>query len=233
MAVGYGDGRVSIGPTTVGRVAVTKVTAVPALTPRIRLDLSWTLGHVASAGDGNPPEAYLLTDFGGELRLGADDRFVGTLVRDRSRHALRSFGYVDTQAGSVALDLGRHGLERMEEHRAGAALELRMQLWTRIEMGGGTTDSRVEGIELKFPRDDWIGVLGVLTGARVDLLEIRYDLVYAAHYRGEPQGDRFCAGSSRPRRLPPRSPASAEGCYPHGGIREGDDRRRSPSRTDG
>ena len=183
MAVGYGDGRVSIGPTMVGRVAVTKVTAVPALAPRIRLELSWTLGHVARSGGGDSPNEYLLIDFGGELRLGADDLLVGTLVRDGSRHALRSFGYVDTQAGSVALDLGRHGLERMEEHRAGGALELRMRLWTRIEMGGQTTDARVEEIALKVSRDDWFAVLGVLTGERVDFLEIRYDLVYADRYK--------------------------------------------------
>ena len=60
MAVGYGDGRVLIGTTMVGRVAVTMVTAVPALTPRIRLDLAWTLGHVAGLGEGNPPKDYLL-----------------------------------------------------------------------------------------------------------------------------------------------------------------------------
>ncbi len=183
MAVGYGDGRVSIGPTMVGRVAVTRVTAVPALTPRIRLDLSWTLGHVVRTGDGNPPEAYVLIEFGGELRLGAGDLFVGTLVRDGSRHALHSFGYVDTQPGSVALDLGHHGLERMEEHRAGAALELRMQLWARIEIGGGTINAQVEEIALKVPQDDWLAVIGVLTGEQVELLEIPFDLVYAARYK--------------------------------------------------
>ena len=183
MAVGYGDGRVSIGPTMVGRVAVKQVTAVPALTPRIRLDLAWTLGQVVHPGEGNPPEDYLLIDFGGELGLGADDLFVGTLVRDGSRHPLRSLAYVDTQAGSVALNLGHDLLERIEEHRAGAALELRMQLWTRIEMGRETTDARIERITLKVPRDDWLAVLDVLTGEQIDLLEIRYDLVYAARYK--------------------------------------------------
>ena len=78
---------------------------------------------------------------------------------------------------------GATGCERIEEHRAGAALELRMQLWTRIEMGGETTDSQVEEIALKVSRDDWLPVLRLLTGERVDLLEIRYDLVYAARYK--------------------------------------------------
>ena len=183
MAVGYGDARVSIGLTGVGRVTVTRVTAVPALTPRIRLDLAWTLGQLIGLGQGNTPEDYLIVDFGGELRLGAGDLFVGTLVRDGSRHALRSFGYVDTQASSVALDLGRHRLERIEEHRAGAALELRMQLWTRIEMGRATTDAQVEELAFHVPRDDWLAVIGELTGEQIDLLEIRYDLVYAARYK--------------------------------------------------
>ena len=183
MAVGYGDGRVSIGRTMVGRVAATKVTAVPALAPRIRVDLAWTLGQVVRPGDSNIPEEYLLIDFGGELRLGADDLFVGTLVRDGSRHPLRSFAYVDSQAASVALDLGHRRLERIEEHRAGTALDLRMHLWTRIEMSEKTTDARVEEIALKIPQDDWLVVLGVLTGEHFDLLEIRYDLVYAARYK--------------------------------------------------
>ena len=183
MAVGYGDGRVSIGPTTVGRVAVTKVTAVPALTPRVRLDVAWTLGHFVRRGDGDSPEAYFVIGFGGELRLGADDLFVGTLVQDGSRHPLRSFAYVDTQAASVALDLGPRGLERVEEHRAGAALDLRMHLWIRIEMGGKATAAQVEEIALKIPQEDWLAVLRDLTGKHVDLLEIRYDLVYAAHYK--------------------------------------------------
>ena len=45
MTAGYGDERVTIGRSMVGRVAVTKVAAVPALRPRIRFELSWTLGH--------------------------------------------------------------------------------------------------------------------------------------------------------------------------------------------
>ena len=42
MAGGYGDGRVTIGQYLVGRVAVTDITAVAALSPRIRFGLSWT-----------------------------------------------------------------------------------------------------------------------------------------------------------------------------------------------
>lgn len=183
MAVGYGDARISIGRTMVGRVAVTKVTAVSALTPRIRLDLAWTLGQFVGLGHGDPPEDYLLIDFGGELRLGADDLFVGTLVRDGPRRPLRSFDYVDTQVASVALDLGCHRLERIEEHRAGAVLNLSMHLWTRIEMGGGATDAQVGEITFKVPRDDWLAALGAWTGEQTDLLEIRYDLVYAARYK--------------------------------------------------
>ena len=36
MAGGYGRGKVMIGPSLVGHVAVIKVTAVPAVSPRIR-----------------------------------------------------------------------------------------------------------------------------------------------------------------------------------------------------
>ena len=131
MAAGYGERRVTIRQYSVGRVAVTGITAVAALSPRIRFGLSWTLGHLSRSRDGNPPEKYHLIDFGGELRLGADDLFVGTLVRDGSSHLLRSLGYVDTQEGSVALDLGRYPLARLEECRAGGALTMKMQLWPR------------------------------------------------------------------------------------------------------
>ena len=183
MAAGYGDGRVTIGRCLVGRVAVTNVAAVPALSPRIRFGLSWTLGHLDRSGEGHPGEEYQLIDFGGELRMGADDLFVGTLVRDGSRHPFRSFGYVDTQTGSVALDLGRHRLERLEECRAGGALTMEMQLWSRIEMGEATTDARIEGIRMQIPRDDWLTALAALTGDQIDVLEIRYHLLYADSYR--------------------------------------------------
>ncbi|WP_420635702.1 hypothetical protein [Candidatus Palauibacter sp.] len=182
MAAGYGDGRVTIGHTMVGRVAVTNVTAVPALGPRIRFGLSWTLGHLIRSREGNRQDEYHLIDFGGELRVGADDLFVGQLVRDGSQQPLRSLGYVDTQGGSVALDLGRHRLEQLEECRAGGVLTMKMQLWPRIEMGGATTDARVEEIRIRIPRDDWVAALGALTGEQIDLLEIRYHLMYADGY---------------------------------------------------
>ena len=182
-AAGYGDGRVTIGQYLVGRVAVTTVAAVPALNPRIRFGLSWTLGHLARSEDGNSQGEYHLIDFGGEVRLGADDLFVGTLVRDGSRHPLRSLGYVDAQGGSVALDLDRHRLEQLEECRAGGVLTMKMQLWPRIEMGGATTDARVDEIGVQVPRDDWLAAVGTLTGEQIDLLEIRYHLAYTNRYR--------------------------------------------------
>lgn len=183
MTAGYGDERVTIGQSMVGRVAVTKVAAVPALRPRIRFELSWTLGHRHSSRGGQPQGKYEILDFGGELRVGADDLFVGTLVRDGSRHPLHSLGYVDTQAASVALDLGSRRLERLEVCRAGRALTMEMRLWARVEMGGATTDARIEGIRMRIPRDDWLAVLGALTGDQVDVLEIRYHLLYADRYR--------------------------------------------------
>ena len=183
MAAGYGAGRVTIGTSQVGRVAVTGVAAVPALSPRIRFGLSWTLGHRVSSQHGRPREEYRVVDFWSELRLGADDLLVGTLAREGRRHPLRSFDYVDTQDTSVALDLGGRRLERLEERRAGGALALTMRLWPRIEMGGATTAARVEDIRFHVPRDDWLAALHRLTGEQVDLLEIRYHLVYAGGYR--------------------------------------------------
>ncbi|WP_419936991.1 hypothetical protein [Candidatus Palauibacter sp.] len=182
MTTGYGDGRVTIGSTMVGRVAVTNVATVPALTPRIRFGLSWTLGHLVHTREGNRRDEYQLVDFGGELRLGPDDRFVGQLVRDGAAYPLRSFDYVDTQGGSVALDLGRYRLEQLEECRAGGVLIMKMQLWPRVEIGGVTTDARVEEIRFRIPRDDWLEVVRTATGEQVDVLEIRYHLMYADRY---------------------------------------------------
>lgn len=54
MAAGYGEGRVTIGISHVGRVAVTGVAAVPALNPRIRFGLSWTL-RIASVRNTDVP----------------------------------------------------------------------------------------------------------------------------------------------------------------------------------
>ena len=135
MATEYGGGQVTIGPHLIGHVAVTNVTAVPALSPRIRFGLSWTLGHRHRSGEASPPgDEYRLIDFEGELRVGAGDLFVGTLVRDESRHPIRSLAYVQTQGGSVALDLDGHRLERLEEHRAGGVLTMKMQLWGTVNL---------------------------------------------------------------------------------------------------
>ena len=46
LTASCGSGGVTIGTSTVGTVAVTGLSAVPALTPRIHFDLSWTLGHL-------------------------------------------------------------------------------------------------------------------------------------------------------------------------------------------
>ena len=100
MAAGYGEGRVTIGRYLAGRVAVTDITAVAALSPRIRFGLSWTLGHLARAGDGNHPEEYHLIDFGGELRLGADDLFVRSCGTDRVRWSY----FVGQSEGIIKVD---------------------------------------------------------------------------------------------------------------------------------
>ena len=128
------------------------------------------------------PQKYQLVDFGGELRLGTDDRFVGQLVRDGTAYPLRSFDYVDTQGGSVALDLDRYRLEQLEECRAGGVLAVKMQLWPRIEIDGVTTNAQVEEIRFQIPRDDWLETVRTITGAQVDVLEIRYHLMHADRY---------------------------------------------------
>ena len=133
-------------------------------------------------GEGLSPEGYQVIDFGGELRMVSDDLFVGTLVRDGPRYPLRSFSYVDTQTGSVALDLGMDRLERLEERRAGGSLAMNMHLWSRVEMGPTTTDARIDGIRVQIPRDDWLTALAALTGDQVEVLEIRYHLLYPDHY---------------------------------------------------
>lgn len=123
MVAGYGAADVIIGPHLVGQVAVTGVHAVPALSPQIRFRLSWTLGHRYRSGEPDRPEdEYRLIDYGGELTVGADSLFVGTLVRAESWHPIRSLPYVQAQESSAALDLGDYRLERLEEHRAGGVL---------------------------------------------------------------------------------------------------------------
>ena len=149
-------------------------------------------------------------------------------VRDESRHPIRSLAYVQTQGGSVALDLDGHRLERLEEHRAGGVLTMKMQLWPRIEMEGTTTDARVDEIRFQVPRDDWLAIVATFTGEQIDVLEVRYHLAYARLATGqasqssvsretrwtEAEFDRRCCD------------AGAKSRQPHGGIRQGSDRRR-------
>lgn len=183
MTASYGSGEVTIAPSTVGNVAVSNVRAVPALIPRIRFDLSWTLQNVLPLGKSPPGSEFIVTDFPGQLTVGPDDLFVGNLVRDASGHPIRSLRHVAAQGGSVALDLDGHRLERLEEHRAGGMLTLQMQLWPRVEMGMRTIHAKVARIQLQIPRDDWLAVVGTFTGEQIDLLEIRYHLTHASRFQ--------------------------------------------------
>ena len=183
MTASYGSGGVTIGASTVGTVAVTSVRPVPALVPRIRFELAWTLGHLLRLEEDPPGSEFILTDFRGELTVGPDDLLVGNLVRDASGHSIRSFSYVGAQENSVALDLGGHRLERLEEYRAGGVLTMQMRLWPRVEMDGTTIDAKVSEIRLQIPRDDWLAVVRTFTGERIDLLEVRYHLPPASRFR--------------------------------------------------
>ena len=183
MTASYGSGDVSIVPSTVGNVAVSNVRPVPALIPRIRFDLSWTLQHLRRLGEDPPGTGFILTDFPGQLTLGPDNLFVGNLVRDGSGHPIPSLSHVRAQTGSVAVDLGGHGLERLEEHRAEGVLTMQMQLWPRVEMYGKTIHAKVARIQFQIPRDDWLAVVGTFTGEQIDLLEIRYHLTHASRFR--------------------------------------------------
>ena len=183
MTGSYGSGLVTIDNFMVGNVAVSGVRPVPALIPRIRFDLSWTLQHVLPLGEGQPGKEFILTDFPGKLTVGPDYLFVGNFVRDASGHPIRSLPHVDTQQRSVALDLGAHRLERLEEHRAGGVLSLQMQLWPRVEMDGTTINAKVAEIRLQIPRDDWLAVVRTFTDEQIDVLEIRYHLTHASRFR--------------------------------------------------
>ena len=183
MTISYGSGPVTIAPSTVGNVAVSAVRPVPALIPRICVDLSWTLQHLLPLEEGHPWREFILTDFPGELTVGPDNLFVGNFVRTASGHPIRSLSHVATQRASVALDLDGHRLERLEEHRAGGVLIMRMQLWPRVEMGGTTINAKVAEIQLQIPRDDWLTVVRTFAGEQIDLLEIRYHLTHASRFQ--------------------------------------------------
>ena len=184
MTASYGSGDVTIAPNTVGNVAVSNVRPIPALTPRIGFDLSWTLQHQLRMGEGPPGRPFVLTDFPGELTVGPDNLFVGNFVRTASGHPIRSLSHVARQRSSVALNLDGHRLERLEEHRAaGGLLTMQMRLWPRVEMDDATIHAKVTEIRFQIPRDDWLAVVREFTGERIDLLEIRYHLTYASRFR--------------------------------------------------
>ena len=232
MAVGYGAANVMIDWRLVGNVAVTSVCVVPALSPRIRFNLSWTLGHRSRSGEKNSPtDEYRLIDFGGQLRVGTDALFVGTLVRDESWYPMDSLDHVRTQVGSVALDLGQCQLERLEECRDGGVLSLSIQLWCRIEMEGKTTDARVGDISFQVPRDDWLSVVETFTGEKIDLLEVRYHLAYASRYQSS------LAELDRARKAVDRGSYDSavmqarKAVQPHGGVHRSGGSRWSQGRS--
>lgn len=89
MSVGYGDGRVSIGTTMVGRVAVTRGHGRP------RADPTNPSGSLVDAGAHRHHRLRRRTAALGQA-IFSSVRWCGT---DHDT-PLRSFGYVDTQSGS-------------------------------------------------------------------------------------------------------------------------------------
>ena len=99
----------------------------------------------------------------------------------RGTRFARSLMWRPREAPSPSIWTGT-GSNGLKSTGSGGVLNMKMQLWPRIEMEGTTTDARVDEIRLQVPRDDWLTVLAIFTGDQIDVLEIRYHLTYANRY---------------------------------------------------
>lgn len=179
----YGSGRLVVESTLVGNVRVDGAYAAPAVAPRIRFRLALTLTPHHDGATRSPTVVdYRLTGLGGELSLTEHGKSIGVLTQLGDPRHLRSLTYVDEQYADLTLDLDWYRLECLEEHRDGGPLVLWMKLWPHLEAASGSLPGRIEGFALRVPREDWLDILSTIRPDRIDLLEVRYRLVHAAHF---------------------------------------------------
>lgn len=183
MPTNYGSGRFSIGSYIAGHVRVTFVTSAPALAPRIKLELAWSIGHLHATGEMGRPVEYKITGIDGELFLGRNGPAVGAPLQLGERRHLRSLPYVQEQQTDLTLDLDWRRFERIEEYRQGGSLIFWLKLWPRAEAGGEVLDARVDEFLVTVPRDDWLAVITDITEDRTDVLEVRHQLSYAHRFQ--------------------------------------------------
>lgn len=174
-----------IGSRIAGQVRLTALMSAPALGPRLCFRFAWTLGNLPESPmvPDIQVKEYRITELEGEVRLGEHGPAVGLLYQLGERQPLRSLPYVDEQTRELILDLDWFRFERLEEHRQGGPFEIWLKLWPRVEAESGTLEARVDTFQAKIPREDWLEVFSGLTREQTDILEVRYHLTYAGHFR--------------------------------------------------
>lgn len=179
-----GEARVMMEATIVGRARVGALHPLPALRPRLGLQVYFDLDPVRDAlHSGQKVEEYRLTDLSGDLRLKERGPAIGFLHWLGPRSDVRALPYPSESQLELACELDLHTLERLEAERDGGELRLSLLLQPRLEHVGGFLRATVDPITLAVPRDEWIRCLEGVGYGRYDIFELRLPLLYGDEVR--------------------------------------------------
>jgi hypothetical protein len=167
-----------------GRVRVLGIHADNALYPRLGMTLGVTLNDLSNTRMGGPPGPIIeWHGVSGELRLGEGGSAVGLLTELTPRRPIRPSSFTSESQVRVVCELDPWRLEVIERHRNGAALNLWLELWPRLNSTDGPVDGVVRSFRLSISREAWLDFLGRVAGSEFDVLEVRYSPREAEHFK--------------------------------------------------
>lgn len=175
MTNSLGESPLVIGSTHSGRVRLKGVEAEAALGPVLFFVLGFQLHDKPLNGDPqDEARRYLLTDLDGDVRLGQQGPFLGTLSWSGGRNSIRSSHYGQESDLRMTCQIDWHRLEALERYRAGKRLELWMTLWPRLELEGWLVfDATISPFRCDVPLESWVSILDKLRGEHTEILEVR------------------------------------------------------------
>ncbi len=182
-----GEADVAVNSRIVGKVRVLRLSADPAIYPRLILESGFTLydDPEAQFAAGVPATAYEVTEVTGELRLGEHSSCVAPVYWNAADRNLRpnSPRPYEAQIRLVA-DLDPWRLARIEAARGPNAPVFWLALWLGfVAANGQHFRDRVIAFRLDVPREHWLQFLAAVHHDEFEVIEVRYDKTKAERFR--------------------------------------------------
>jgi hypothetical protein len=208
----YGEEDLDVGSFKAGTVRVLGIHALPALYPRLGIQLGWVLREIpASEGQfrSGGLKDYKVMGCAGDLRVGRDTTVVGPLHPAEGQVDMRSSPYHSESHLMLACELNLRQIEQYEQLRTGGAAEFSLALWPVVVQSGEQVTARVRPFSFRIPQDMWIAFLSSIKYGEYDILEVRRptadigafseirDQLHSARLRAERGDYSGCVSASR------------------------------------